>query len=50
MAIRTITRDIWLQVLDEQGNILFDENGVAVLEFKGTEQVDEEYFEDEIQN
>jgi hypothetical protein len=50
MAIRTIKRDIWAQVLDEQGNILFDEKGVAILEFKGTEEVDEEYFEDEIQN
>ena len=46
--IRTITQEIWEQVLDENGNIVFDENGTAKLKFIGTQEI-EENFDDSIQ-
>jgi hypothetical protein len=45
---RTIKREIWVQTFDENGDIIVDENNTPILEFKGIEEIEEEYYEDEM--
>lgn len=41
-----ITRTVYELVFDENGNQVFDNNGVAVTRFVGTEEVEEPEWED----
>lgn len=48
MPTRTITREIWIQTFDEQGQLIVDENNTPILQLQGTEEVEETYYESEM--